>query len=47
MSAIDLKGLFQSFSENAKSMHARYVPQIQERASTLNVANVLPMIRGQ
>ena len=47
MSAIDLKGLFQSFSESAKSMHARYVPRIQERASTLNVANVLPMIRGQ
>ena len=47
MSTIDLKGLFQSFSENAKSMHARYLPQIQEKASTLNVAGLLPMIRGQ
>lgn len=47
MSAIDVKGLFQSFSENAKSMHTRYVPQIQEKAGTLNVASLLPMIRGQ
>ena len=47
MSTLDLKGLFSSISESAKSLHARYLPQIQERASTLNVGSLLPMIRGQ
>ena len=47
MSTLSLKGLFSSLAENAKSLHARYLPQIQERASTLNVRSLLPMIRGQ
>jgi uncharacterized protein (DUF697 family)/tellurite resistance protein len=47
MSAVDLKGLFGSLTENAKSLHTRYLPQIQERAGTLNMRSLLPMIRGQ
>lgn len=47
MSTIDMKGLFSSLSDNAKKLHARYMPQIQEQANNLDAAKVLQMIRGR
>ena len=35
MSALKLKEIFGSLSENAKSLYARYLPQIQDRAARL------------
>jgi uncharacterized protein (DUF697 family) len=40
------KTLFDSFQSKAKEMHAKYLPEIQERASTLNPASIMSMVTG-
>lgn len=40
------KNLFNSFQSQAREMHARYLPEIQERASTLNPASIMSMVTG-
>ncbi len=43
----EMKGLFKSLTEQASSLHAQYLPAIQERAKTLNAASILAMVRGK
>ncbi len=40
------KMLFDSFQSQAKEIHAKYLPEIQERASTLNPASIMSMVTG-
>jgi uncharacterized protein (DUF697 family) len=46
LSALQLKELFTSLSEQARSLHSRYAGEIQQRASTLNPAQLLNLVRG-
>jgi uncharacterized protein (DUF697 family)/tellurite resistance protein len=45
--SVQLKELFSSSLAEAKTLHGRYLPQIQERVKTLNPSQLLPLIRGQ
>ncbi len=47
LSAIELRSMFGSLSERARSMHARYAGEIQQKAGSLNVSQLLPLLRGQ
>lgn len=38
--------LFTTLQAQAREMHGKYLPQIQERASTLNPASILSMVTG-
>ena len=40
------KALFDSFQTKAREMHATYLPQIQEKASTINPGSILSMVTG-
>jgi uncharacterized protein (DUF697 family) len=46
LSALELKELFTSLTEQARSLHGRYAGEIQQRASTLNPAQLLNLVRG-
>ena len=46
LSAIELRQLFGSLTEQARSLHSRYAGEIQQRASTLNPAQLLDLVRG-
>jgi uncharacterized protein (DUF697 family) len=46
LSALQLKELFGSLAEQARSLHGRYAGEIQQRASTLNPAQLLNLVRG-
>ncbi len=43
----DAKGTFATLKNNAQQLHARYLPQIQQQAGTLDVKSVLAMVRGK
>jgi uncharacterized protein (DUF697 family) len=43
----EIKSLFTTLSEQGKELHARYLPEIQQRASTLNPSEILSMVRGK
>jgi hypothetical protein len=43
----EMKSLFTSISEQGKTLHARYLPEIQQRASTLNPMEIFSMVRGK
>lgn len=47
LSALQLKELFTTLAGQAKSLHSRYTGEIQQRASTLNPAQVLNLVRGR
>ena len=47
VAGIQLKELFSSSLVEAKSLHSRYLPQIQERVKTINPSDLLPLIKGQ
>jgi uncharacterized protein (DUF697 family) len=47
LSALQLKELFTSLTQQARSLHGRYAGEIQQRASTLNPAQLLNLVRGQ
>lgn len=47
LAAPEMKSLFTSLSEQARSLHAQHLPAIQERAKTLNPAAILAMVRGK
>ena len=47
LGAADLRELFQKFQEDAKSIFPRVQNEIQSRAKTLNLPNLLEAIRGQ
>ncbi len=40
------RGLFTSLQSQARDMHARYLPQIQEKAKSINPASILQMVTG-
>jgi uncharacterized protein (DUF697 family)/tellurite resistance protein len=42
----EIKNLFSTLSAQGKELHARYLPEIQQRASTLNPSAILSMVRG-
>lgn len=46
LSALQLKELFGSLAEQARSLHGRYAGEIQQRASTLNPVQLLNLVRG-
>ncbi|HSP41917.1 MAG TPA: hypothetical protein VLO11_03500 [Luteolibacter sp.] len=46
LGAGEIKSLFSSLGAQGKEMHARYLPDIQQRASQLNTAEILSMVRG-
>jgi uncharacterized membrane protein YebE (DUF533 family) len=46
-SGTDAKGTFATLKDNARQLHARYLPQIQQQAGTLDVKSVLAMVRGK
>ena len=47
MSTAVLKQTFDELLSPAKELQAKYVPQIQEKARSVNVADVMAMIKGQ
>ena len=47
MSTTVLKQTFDELLSPAKELQAKYVPQIQEKARSVNVADVMAMIKGQ
>lgn len=47
LSAIELRQLFGSLTEQARSMHSRYAGDIQQKAGSVNMSQLLPLIRGQ
>ena len=47
LSAIELRQLFGSLTEQARSLHSRYAGDIQQKAGSVSVSQLLPLIRGQ
>jgi uncharacterized protein (DUF697 family) len=47
LSAIELRQLFGSLTEQARSLHGNYASAIREKAGSLNLTQLLPLIRGQ
>jgi uncharacterized protein (DUF697 family)/tellurite resistance protein len=47
LSAIELRQLFGSLTEQARSLHSRYAGDIQQKAGSVNMSQLLPLIRGQ
>ena len=45
-SALQLKELFASLTDQARSLHSRYAGEIQQRATTLNPAQLLNLVRS-
>ena len=46
MDTATVKSLFGSFSQKARELHAQYLPQIQNRAQSLNPTEILSLVRG-
>ncbi|HOB97250.1 MAG TPA: hypothetical protein PKM43_00730 [Verrucomicrobiota bacterium] len=44
--AFQLKELFSSLTDQARSLHERYAGEIRQRASTLNPGQLLGLVRG-
>jgi uncharacterized protein (DUF697 family)/tellurite resistance protein len=47
LSMLQMKQLFGSLNEQARSLHARYSGQIQDQASRINPAQLVDLVRGQ
>jgi uncharacterized protein (DUF697 family) len=47
LSAIELRQLFSSFTEQARSLHSRYAGDIEQKAGSVSMSQLLPLIRGQ
>ncbi len=47
LSAVELRSLFGSLTDQARSLHSRYAGDIQQKAGSVNVSQLLPLIRGQ
>lgn len=47
LSAIELRQLFSSLTEQARGLHARYAAEIQAKAGQVNIQQLLPLIRQQ
>jgi hypothetical protein len=47
LSAIELRQLFGSLTDQARGLHGNYASAIREKAGSLNLTQLLPLIRGQ
>lgn len=47
LSAIELRQLFSSLNNQARGLHGNYAAAIRDKAGSLNLTQLLPMIRGQ
>ncbi len=47
LSAIELRQLFGSLTEQARGLHGNYTSAIREKAGSVNLSQLLPLIRGQ
>ena len=47
LSAIELRSTFDSITEQARTMHSRYAGDIPQKAGSVNVSQLLPLLRGQ
>lgn len=47
LSAIELRQLFGSLTEQARTLHSRYAGDIQQKAGSVSMSQLLPLIRGQ
>lgn len=47
LSSIELRQLFDSLTEQARGLHGNYSNAIREKAGSLNLSQLLPLIRGQ
>lgn len=47
LSAIELRQLFGSLTEQSRGLHGNYASAIREKAASLNLTQLLPIIRGQ
>ncbi len=47
LSALELRQLFGSLTEQARGLHGNYASAIREKAGSLNLSQLLPLIRGQ
>ncbi|MHB1309638.1 MAG: YcjF family protein [Limisphaerales bacterium] len=47
LSAIELRSTFASLTEQARTLHSRYGGEIHQKAGSVNVSQLLPLIRGQ
>ncbi|RPJ33806.1 MAG: DUF533 domain-containing protein [Verrucomicrobiaceae bacterium] len=43
----DLKALYAPLTQEAGQLHAKYLPEIQQRAKSLDTASILNLVRGQ
>ena len=46
LTAPDMKKLIAPFQSQARELHTKYLPEIQERAKTLDAASILSLVRG-
>jgi uncharacterized protein (DUF697 family)/tellurite resistance protein len=47
LSAIELRQLFSSLTQQARTLHASHTGAIRDKAGSLNLTQLLPLIRGQ
>ena len=47
LSALELRSLFSSLTEQAHGFHANHVSAIHDKAASLNLSQILPLVRGQ
>lgn len=47
LGSAELKSLYTPMVEEARQLHAQYAPQIQQRASSLNPAAIMDLVRGK
>jgi uncharacterized protein (DUF697 family) len=47
LSAIEMRQLFGSLTEQARGLHGSYAGAIRDKAGSLNLTQLLPLIRGQ
>jgi uncharacterized protein (DUF697 family) len=43
----DMKAMYGPLTNQAKELHAKYLPEIQQRASTLDTTSILNLVRGK
>jgi uncharacterized protein (DUF697 family) len=47
LGATDLKAMYEPLSREAGQLHAKYIPEIRQRAGTLDTAGILNLVRGK
>jgi len=47
LGAADLKAMYAPLSREAEQLHTKYIPEIRQRAGTLDTAGILNLVRGK